>query len=102
MPVSLLPIRDDASGNQTTLSIGGITYTQEFDYENRLVEIREGATTLAAFVYDADGNRGGAFSPITTRRFTGQYRRRRCPAQRLPIVGAQTGTCGRRRPSAVL
>ena len=47
----------DANGNQTTRTISGTAYTQVFDRENRLVEIKEGSTTLATFVYDADGNR---------------------------------------------
>ena len=47
----------DSNGNQTNRTIAGTAYTQIFDRENRLVEIKEGSTVLATFVYDADGNR---------------------------------------------
>ncbi len=47
----------DGNGNQTTRTIGSTTYTQVFDYENRLVEVKDGSTTIASFIYDVDGNR---------------------------------------------
>ena len=43
----------DANGNQTTRTISGTAYTQVFDRENRLIEIKEGSTVLGTFVYDA-------------------------------------------------
>ena len=30
----------DGNGNQTTRTISGVTYTQVFDYENRLTEVK--------------------------------------------------------------
>jgi len=47
----------DANGNQTGRTIGSTAYTQLFDYQNRLVEVKQGSTTIGAFVYDADGSR---------------------------------------------
>ncbi|MCB0230002.1 MAG: hypothetical protein KDH90_12895, partial [Anaerolineae bacterium] len=47
----------DGNGNQTSRTIGGVVYTFVFDYENRLTEVKQGTTTLATFLYDADGNR---------------------------------------------
>jgi len=47
----------DANGNQTGRIIGGVAYTFTFDYENRLTEVKQGTTTVATFVYDAEGNR---------------------------------------------
>jgi outer membrane protein TolC len=47
----------DGNGNQTTRTIAGTTYNFVFDYENRLTEVKQGATSLATFLYDADGNR---------------------------------------------
>jgi RHS repeat-associated protein len=45
----------DANGNMITRIEGGLTYTQTFDAENRLISITAaGATTQ--FIYDGDGN----------------------------------------------
>jgi hypothetical protein len=57
----------DGNGNQVTRTIGGTTYTQVFDYENRLTEIKQGSTTIAEFVYDAGGNHiTGTVNSVTT------------------------------------
>jgi RHS repeat-associated protein len=51
----------DLNGNQTTRNIynGTITetYNLAYDAENRLVEVKKGATSIANFTYDADGKR---------------------------------------------
>ena len=55
-------------GNQTTRTIGGVAYTFVFDYQNRLTEVKQGTTSLATFLYDADGNRvKGTVSGVTTK-----------------------------------
>jgi len=46
----------DANGNQTTRTIGGVTYTLTYDYENHLTAV-SGGSVSASFVYDANGNR---------------------------------------------
>lgn len=57
----------DNNGNQTGRTIGGTAYTVVFDYENRLTEVKQGSTTLASFIYDADGNRvKGTLGGVTT------------------------------------
>ena len=64
----------DAVGNQTTRTIGGTTYTFNFDYEGRLTSVQQGVTTLATFTYDADGNRVlGTISGTTTAYVAGLY-----------------------------
>ena len=61
----------DGNGNQTTRTIAGTTYTFVFDYENRLTEVKQGSTTLATFLYDADGNRVKGTATVTaTPRYT--------------------------------
>jgi RHS repeat-associated protein len=47
----------DNNGNQTNRTIGGVPYDLVFDYDNRITDVKQGATTLGMFVYDADGNR---------------------------------------------
>ena len=48
-------------------TIGGVTYSFVYDRENRLSEVKQGATSLATFVYDADGNRvKGTVGGVTT------------------------------------
>jgi RHS repeat-associated protein len=64
----------DANGNQTTRTISGVAYTQTFDYDNRLIEVKQGATSLATFLYDADGNRvKGTVAGVTTVYVAGLY-----------------------------
>jgi RHS repeat-associated protein len=64
----------DAVGNQTTRTISGVAYTQTFDYDNRLIEVKQGATSLATFLYDADGNRvKGTVGSVTTVYIAGVY-----------------------------
>jgi RHS repeat-associated protein len=45
----------DANGNMITRVEGGLTYTQTFDAENRLVSVTVNSQTTQ-FVYDGDGN----------------------------------------------
>jgi YD repeat-containing protein len=45
----------DANGNMITRVEGGVTYTQNFDIENRLASVTVGGQTTT-FVYDGDGN----------------------------------------------
>jgi YD repeat-containing protein len=44
----------DANGNQTSRTVGGVTYTFTYDRENRLTAV-SGGSVSATFVYDADG-----------------------------------------------
>ena len=66
----------DGNGNQTSRTIGGVAYIFTFDYENRLTEVKQDTTTLATFLYDADGNRvKGTVSGTTTVYIAGIYER---------------------------
>ncbi len=63
----------DAVGNQTSRIIAGSTYTQTFDYDNRLTAVAGGSVS-ASFVYDADGNRVmGTVAGVTTVYIAGLY-----------------------------
>jgi YD repeat-containing protein len=46
----------DDNGNMTSRTMDGVTWTQVFDAENRLIEVDDG-TTETTYVYDAGGNR---------------------------------------------
>ncbi len=64
----------DGNGNQTTRTLGGVTYTLGYDYDNRLTEVRQGQTVIARFAYDADGNRvKGTVNGMTTVYIGGIY-----------------------------
>jgi RHS repeat-associated protein len=69
----------DGNGNQITRTIvngtgGATTYTFVYDYENRLAEVKQGATVLARFLYDASGNRvRGTVDGATTFYIDGIY-----------------------------
>ncbi|HHB91138.1 MAG TPA: RHS repeat-associated core domain-containing protein, partial [Anaerolineae bacterium] len=64
----------DGNGNMTTRVIAGVTYTLSYDYENRLLEVKQGATVMATFLYDADGNRvKGTVNGVTTVYIAGVY-----------------------------
>ncbi len=53
-------------GNQTSRLVAGSTYTQTFDYDNRLTAVAGGSVS-ASFVYDAAGNRAkGTLAGIKT------------------------------------
>jgi len=52
--INSVSVTYDAAGNQTADHRG---YTYAYDYENRLIEITEGETTIAEFTYDALGRR---------------------------------------------
>ena len=41
----------------TSRTVGGVTYGLIYDAENRLVEIRQGQTTIASYTYNPDGQR---------------------------------------------
>ena len=45
----------DANGNMITRVEGGLTYTQTFDAENRLISVSVSGQTTQ-FIYDGDGN----------------------------------------------
>ena len=45
----------DANGNMTQRVEGGLTYTQTFDAENRLISVTVGGQTTQ-FIYNGDGN----------------------------------------------
>ena len=45
----------DANGNMTSRVEGGLTYTQTFDAENRLISVAVSGQTTQ-FIYDGDGN----------------------------------------------
>ncbi len=70
----------DAVGNQTSRTIGGVAYTQSFDYDmvprqrdNRLVGVAGGSVS-ATFLYDAEGNRvKGTVNGVTTVYLAGLY-----------------------------
>jgi YD repeat-containing protein len=53
----------DAAGNQTSRTIGGVPYDLTFDYDNRITDVKQGATPLNTFVYVADGNRVAKIDP---------------------------------------
>ena len=64
----------DQNGNQTSRTISGTAYDFTFDYDNRITEVKQGATTLGTFVYDADGNRVlGTISSTVTAYVAGLY-----------------------------
>ncbi|MEM7533540.1 MAG: hypothetical protein AAF639_15260 [Chloroflexota bacterium] len=64
----------DANGNQTTRTISGMPHTMAFDYENRITAVKQGSTTIATFVYDAEGNRvKGMVNGVTTFYIAGNY-----------------------------
>lgn len=44
-----------STGNMTSRTEGGLTYTQTFDAENRLISVVVSGQTTS-FVYDGDGN----------------------------------------------
>ena len=63
----------DAVGNQTSRTIAGVSYTQSFDHDNRLVAVTGGGVS-ASFLYDADGNRvKGTVGGVTTVYLAGIY-----------------------------
>ena len=54
----------DANGAMATRTVGGVTQTNSYDYEQRLVTVAEtGGDT--EFVYDADGNRVARYDEAT-------------------------------------
>jgi RHS repeat-associated protein len=47
----------DENGNQETRIYGADTYTQVYDAENRMVEVKKGINTIAKFTYNGDGQK---------------------------------------------
>jgi RHS repeat-associated protein len=52
----------DVNGNLSSKTEGGVTTTYEWDAENRLVAVKQGATTIASFTYDGQGRRRTKFA----------------------------------------
>ncbi len=63
----------DANGNQVTRTVGSVTHTLTYDAENRLTKVMNGATTIATFVYDGDGQRVKSTLNGVTTSFVGNY-----------------------------
>jgi RHS repeat-associated protein len=63
----------DANGNMTTRKVGSDTYTQTWDYENRLTQVVKNGVTVATFVYDGDGNRVKGTVSGTTTAYVGSH-----------------------------
>jgi len=47
----------DLNGNQKSKTSGGVTTSYDWDAENRLLDVKQGTTTLASFVYAGTGRR---------------------------------------------
>ncbi len=47
----------DQNGNQVTRIVGADTYTQVYDAENRMTEVKKNNVTMARFDYNGDGQR---------------------------------------------
>ena len=62
----------DPNGNMVRRTIGGVTYTLTYDYENRLTGVSGGSVT-ASFVYDGDGNRVKGVVNGTTTYYVSNY-----------------------------
>ncbi len=63
----------DPVGNQTSRTVGGMAYTQSFDYDSRLLGVAGGSLN-ATFLYDAEGNRvKGTVAGVTTVYIAGLY-----------------------------
>jgi RHS repeat-associated protein len=67
----------DCNGNMVTREIdsGALAgdYELVYDAENRLVKVKKGTTTIAEFVYDADGRRVKSIMDGETRLFAGDH-----------------------------
>jgi RHS repeat-associated protein/uncharacterized repeat protein (TIGR01451 family) len=63
----------DANGNMTTRKVGSDTYTQIWDYENRLTEVKKNGVTVTTLVYDGDGNRVKGMASGVTKAYVGDY-----------------------------
>ncbi|MBC7250776.1 MAG: PKD domain-containing protein, partial [Anaerolineae bacterium] len=75
----------DANGNMVLRVENGMTYTQEFDLENRLVKVISG-TEETGFVYDGDGVRVKRINPDgTINVYLGDYYEELLPA---PVGGS--------------
>jgi RHS repeat-associated protein len=46
----------DAVGNQDSRTVDGVTQDLAYDAEGRLAQVKQGATVVAEFLYDGDGN----------------------------------------------
>jgi len=63
----------DANGNMTWRLLDGAAYEQVWDAENRLAQVKKGATVQAAFVYDGDGARVKATVAGVTTAYVGSH-----------------------------
>ena len=62
----------DANGNMTSRVVDGQAQVLEWDAENRLVRVRQGAS-VSTFLYDGDGNRVRATVDAVTTVYIGNY-----------------------------
>jgi len=63
----------DANGNMTWRLLVDAAYEQLWDAENRLVQVKKGATVQATFVYDGDGARVKATVGSVTTAYVGSH-----------------------------
>jgi hypothetical protein len=56
-----------------TTSTNATTYTQVWNADNKLSEVKNGSTTLAQFFYDADGARVKKVEGNTTTIYVGEH-----------------------------
>jgi uncharacterized protein RhaS with RHS repeats len=65
----------DANGNMITrtTSTNATTYTQVWNADNKLSEVKNSSTTLAQFFYDADGARVKKVEGNTTTIYVGEH-----------------------------
>lgn len=67
------PLALARSASATSRVVDGSGYLLSYDAENRLVEVKRGATTVASFVYNADGQRIKTTFGSTTTVYIGDY-----------------------------
>jgi RHS repeat-associated protein len=63
----------DASGNETWRSVGGSTYDLTYDGDGRLIEVSQGGSPIAKYLYDGDGNLVREIADGKTTIYVGQH-----------------------------
>jgi len=63
----------DANGNMTSRTVDGQTYSLEYDAENRLIRILQGANEIAHYSYNGDGERVLSIAGPKTTVYIGNY-----------------------------